>query len=93
MIKSKNQLVEVISFICIFLLLFGCTLAAAQEKSAENRELGAEFITKFDKDMDGKVSESEFPGPSEHFQEFDKNNDGYIDKDEAPTKPPRRRRR
>lgn len=43
--------------------------------------------------MDGKVSESEFPGPSEHFQEFDKNNDGYIDKDEAPTKPPRRRRR
>ena len=93
MIRRKNLLMEAIGLICISLLLFEGSTASAQEKSAENRELGAEFITKFDKDMDGKVSESEFPGPSEHFQEFDKNNDGYIDKDEAPTKPPRRRRR
>ena len=92
MVKRNNLLMEVIGLICVFLLLFGYTIVSAQEKSAANRELGTAFITKFDKDLDGKVSESEFPGPSEHFQEFDKNNDGYIDKDEAPTKPPRKRR-
>lgn len=42
------------------------------------------FITREDKNGDGKVSKSEFRGPSQHFSHFDKNNDGYITEDEAP---------
>lgn len=42
------------------------------------------FIIREDKNMDGKVSRSEFGGPSNHFNHFDKNNDGYISEEEAP---------
>ncbi|MCP4704264.1 MAG: DUF1566 domain-containing protein, partial [candidate division Zixibacteria bacterium] len=42
------------------------------------------FMTRADKNGDGKVSRSEFRGPSQHFSRFDKNNDGYITADEAP---------
>lgn len=42
------------------------------------------FVTREDKNGDGKVSRSEFGGPSQHFNHFDKNNDGYITADEAP---------
>ncbi len=43
-----------------------------------------QFVTREDKNGDGKVSRSEFGGPSQHFSHFDKNNDGYITADEAP---------
>ena len=49
-----------------------------------------EFIKRLDKDNDGKVSKSEFDGPSKHFKHFDKNSDGYISKDEVPSGPPDR---
>lgn len=42
------------------------------------------FVTREDKNGDGKVSISEFGGPSQHFSHLDKNNDGYITADEAP---------
>ena len=46
------------------------------------------FMRRLDKDGDGKVSKSEFDGPSNHFSRLDKNNDGYISSDEAPSFPP-----
>jgi hypothetical protein len=45
---------------------------------------GGNFITRFDKDSDGKISKSEFLGPENFFSQFDKNSDGYISSDEAP---------
>ena len=36
-----------------------------------------------DQDDDGRVSEDEFSGPSDHFDELDQDDDGYIDEDEA----------
>ena len=51
--------------------------------SGDNR-----FITRSDKNGDGKVSSSEFDGPQNRFKQFDKNNDGFITADEAPTGPP-----
>jgi hypothetical protein len=53
---------------------------------------GADFVRRLDRDGDGKVSESEFDGPPQHFRDFDKNGDGYISEEEAPTGPPPRRR-
>jgi Ca2+-binding EF-hand superfamily protein len=49
-------------------------------------------VRRLDRDGDGKVSESEFDGPPQHFRDFDKNGDGYISEEEAPTGPPPRRR-
>ena len=43
----------------------------------------ANFIQKYDKDNDGKLSKEEFPGSDKAFSNLDKNQDGYIDKDEA----------
>jgi len=45
---------------------------------------GGNFIQKFDKDGDGKVSKDEFPGPEERFTRLDSNGDGYIDSSETP---------
>jgi len=46
------------------------------------------FIAREDKNHDGKVSKSEFKGPTKHFRHFDKNSDGYITEEEAPKGPP-----
>ncbi len=51
------------------------------------------FVTRLDKDGDGKISRSEFDGPGRHFGQLDRNNDGYISQDEAPKGPPPGRRR
>ena len=51
---------------------------------------GERWVARLDRNGDGKVSRSEFDGPSRHFSEFDRNNDGYITADEAPTGPPPR---
>lgn len=50
------------------------------------------FLSRLDKDGDGKVSKAEFDGPQKHFSHFDKNGDGYIADDEAPKGPPEDRR-
>jgi HlyD family secretion protein len=47
-------------------------------------QTGGNFITRFDKDGDGKISKAEVQGQEEMFTRFDKNGDGYISKDEAP---------
>lgn len=49
---------------------------------------GGDFMTRFDKDDDGKVSKDEFPGPEGHFTRLDQNGDGYVDEGEAPKGPP-----
>ena len=43
----------------------------------------ANFIQKYDKDNDGKLSKEEFSGSDQAFSNLDKNQDGYIDKNEA----------
>ncbi len=49
---------------------------------------GKGFVDRLDQDGDGKVSKSEFDGPSHHFSQFDRNSDGFISEDEAPMGPP-----
>jgi Ca2+-binding EF-hand superfamily protein len=41
------------------------------------------FVVKFDKDQDGKLSETEFTG--NYFSVYDRNGDGYIEASEAPS--------
>ncbi|MBU2578196.1 hypothetical protein KKA69_05235, partial [Patescibacteria group bacterium] len=43
-----------------------------------------DFIKQLDKDNDGRVSRSEFPGPDNAFNRMDRNDDGFIDENEAP---------
>jgi poly(3-hydroxybutyrate) depolymerase len=50
------------------------------------------FMTRLDKNNDGKVSRSEFDGPNDHFHHLDGNGDGVITEAEAPTGPPPGRR-
>src|SRR5499433_2640927 len=35
-----------------------------------------------DKDKDGKISKSEWPGPAQAFDAMDTNHDGFVDRDE-----------
>lgn len=56
----------------------------------EDSQSGASFVTRLDKDGDGKVSASEFDGPSEAFSQLDTDNDGYLSDSEAPSGPPSR---
>ncbi|QBG49163.1 hypothetical protein EGM51_17830 [Verrucomicrobia bacterium S94] len=53
---------------------------------------GADFVTRLDKDGDGKVSSTEFDGPSDHFTQLDKDGDGFISSSEAPSGPPQGQR-
>lgn len=50
---------------------------------------GTSFITRLDKNEDGKVSKDEFDGPAEHFTHLDRNKDGQVDADEAKNVPSR----
>ncbi len=61
-----------------------------QNNGGQNQGRGG-FVTRLDRDGDGKVSKDEFDGPSQHFSRFDKNGDGYLSDDEAPKGPPPRR--
>jgi len=64
-----------------------------QGQQSQSASSATDFVTRLDKDNDGKVSSSEFDGPTEHFSQLDKNSDGYISEDEAPTGPPPRQQR
>ena len=41
-----------------------------------------------DTDQDGRVSQAEFSGPADLFNQLDQNGDGYITRDELPSGPP-----
>ena len=41
-----------------------------------------DMLTGVDADGDGQISASEFPGPSEHFDNMDKDGDGYLSAEE-----------
>ncbi len=47
-----------------------------------------DLLTRLDQDGDGKISESEFDGPAEHFSQFDTDGDGYLTESEIPDGPP-----
>lgn len=49
---------------------------------------GGDFVNRLDRDGDGRVSRSEFDGPSQHFRQLDRDNDGFLSADEAPNGPP-----
>jgi hypothetical protein len=59
----------------------------------EQRSPGGDFVRRLDRNGDGKVSNSEFDGPAEHFGHLDRNGDGYISVEEAPQGPPPGRER
>jgi hypothetical protein len=67
-------------------------VAASKTKQPARAKQSNSFIEHEDRNGDGKVSRSEFGGPSAHFDQFDKNGDGYISAAEAPTGSPRERR-
>jgi len=46
------------------------------------------FVSRLDKNGDGKVSITEFDGPRHAFPDLDRDGDGYISESEAPTGPP-----
>ncbi len=51
-------------------------------------DFGERFIGRLDGDGDGRVSRSEFDGPSDRFDGHDANGDGYISKEEIENNPP-----
>ena len=65
-------------------------IKTSNTKETRNVRFKNKFITREDKNGDGKVSKSEFGGPSKHFNHLDKNNDGYITEDEAPRGRPKK---
>jgi hypothetical protein len=50
-------------------------------------EFARHFVERLDRDGDGRVSRSEFDGPSDRFGFQDSNGDGYLTSDEAPAPP------
>ena len=66
--------------------------SAVRESGKKNNNGNSnKFMQRSDTNADGKVSKSEFKGPSRAFSKFDINNDGYISSNEAPTGPPSKR--
>ncbi|SHO52540.1 Lcl domain-containing protein [Desulfopila aestuarii] len=61
-----------------------------QGRSGIDQPTGTQWVQRLDRNRDGKVSDSEFDGPKQHFSDFDNDGDGYITADEAPTGPPLR---
>jgi hypothetical protein len=46
------------------------------------------FVSRLDRDGDGKVSRKEFDGPPDAFDRLDANQDGYLNDNEGPLGPP-----
>jgi hypothetical protein len=51
-------------------------------------DFGTHFVERLDRDGDGRVSRSEFDGPSDRFDDHDQDGDGYISKQEIRNAPP-----
>lgn len=49
------------------------------------------FVSRLDRDGDGRVARTEFDGPPQHFDHLDRDGDGYLAEDEAPPPPGSRR--
>ena len=60
-----------------------------QNNNSQNQQENR-FVSRLDKNGDGKVSKSEFDGPSHAFDRHDANSDGYLSEEEAPKGPPRK---
>ncbi len=54
----------------------------------ERKGGSSKFITRLDKDGDGKISRDEFDGPKRHFDRLDKDGDGFLNEEEVPKGPP-----
>lgn len=58
-----------------------------RRRPASKKPMGANhpgFVSRLDRDGDGKVSRREFDGPPDAFDHHDANNDGYLTDAEAP---------
>jgi EF hand len=62
-------------------------------RQGEGPPSGDDIIKRLDRNGDGKISKTEFDGPSEHFSHLDGDGDGYITCEEAAKAPPPRRGR
>lgn len=51
------------------------------------RAFDAAQLRRFDRDGDGRVDRTEFPGPERAFDRIDTNQDGYLDAADLPAKP------
>jgi hypothetical protein len=47
-----------------------------------------DFMAKWDKNKDGRVTRREYKGPAEEFARLDKNHDRVVDRSEAASPPP-----
>lgn len=72
------------------LLAAGTTMARNRSQGRQQPPSAQDMISRLDTDNDGKISQSEFDGPSEHFTQFDADGDGYLSESELPPGPPRR---
>ena len=68
-------------------------VAKTPAQNAAGRKTTSPFMSREDRNGDGKVSRTEFRGPPTHFDRFDRNKDGYLTEDEAPKGPPSGRKR
>ena len=67
------------------------TRANARSFSARVSYAGmGRFVSRLDRDGDGRVSRSEFDGPPARFDVYDTNHDGYLSEEEAPRRRGRR---
>ena len=64
----------------LIVLIFGIGIFAMPNIS-EGKQ--SNFVNKYDKDENGKLSKDEFPGSDKAFNDLDKNQDGYLDENEA----------
>jgi Ca2+-binding EF-hand superfamily protein len=87
---DKQDLTACIALAVLALLLVWSNLAKAESGPPPGDP--QQFMTEFDTNQDGKVSQEEFPGPDNLFNRLDKNNDGFIDQSEIPKRRPKRDR-
>jgi hypothetical protein len=70
------------------LLALAADPGVARPTGAPSGPDSQEFVQRFDRDNDDRVSREEFPGSAEHFQALDSDGDGFVNAAEAPQGPP-----